>query len=187
MEQLAARRAHNSEVAGSNPAPATSNEFERKFLIRSQAAAGDCAVLIHSHLLQRRIWLSISGSVNAGAKVSDICADNKSVEKALTVATVHGEPLEPFNMRPKMKHFKDSKTILIYQSSLPKTCAFLRFNYGRDRIWRFVENWKCNFSLNRQMKRKLQWNVITPFFRSTRCNTSTEFGLGNHYFLWYAV
>ncbi len=48
------------------------------------------------------------------------------------------------------------------------------FRYGDGRMWRYWQNWKCNFS-------GWHWNIIWPFLRFTKCNGQMEIGLGNHY------
>ena len=80
-----------------------------------------------------------------------------------------------------MKHYRESNTIEIFSSPL------VIFKYGNGRMWRYFANWTFHFKLNKQVKRKAQWCVITPFFRSVRHNMATELGLGNHYFCWSAI
>lgn len=73
------------------------------------------------------------------------------------------------------------KFIKIYAAKNPSHKRVL-FRYGEKRLWRFPQNWKCNFSRAGSPQKVFFCNVLTPFLRLTVCNGKTEFGLGNHYF-----
>ena len=58
--------------------------------------------------------------------------------------------------------------------------VLLRYNEGRK--WRYAGNWKCNGVLGYDRKiYDCHFNLLTPFFRFTKCNGQIEIGLGNHF------